>query len=68
MIPNQNITEAPVKTDVKGVHMDVTINFPWGTSAHIKVETLNIIQAVDQLFDKLDEKVTREKDKIQDHE
>lgn len=52
----------------RGYTAEVTINFRWGTSAHIRVETFNIIQAVDQLFDKLDEKVSREKDKIQDHE
>ena len=53
--------------ETRGYTVEVTINFRWGTSAHIKVETFNIIKGIDQLFDKLDEKITKEKDKIQDH-
>ncbi len=53
--------------ETKGYAADVNINFRWGMQAHIKVEDFNIIKAIDQLFDKMDEKITREKEKIQDH-
>lgn len=46
---------------------EVNVNFRWGTQAHIKVDTFNIIKGIDQLIDKLDEKITREKEKIQEH-
>lgn len=53
--------------ETKGYTAEVNINFRWGTQAHIRVENFNIIRAVDQLFDKMDEKITKEKEKIQDH-
>ena len=53
--------------ETRGYSAEVNINFRWGTSAHIKAENFNIIKAIDQLFDKLDEKITKEKAKIQDH-
>jgi putative sigma-54 modulation protein len=53
--------------ETRGYSADVTINFRWGVQAHIKVELHNLIKAIDQLFDKMDEKITKEKEKIQDH-
>jgi len=53
--------------ETRGYTAEVNINFRWGTQAHIKVENFNIIKAVDALFDKMDEKITKEKEKIQDH-
>lgn len=53
--------------ETRGYTAEVNVNFRWGTQAHIKVETFNIIKAIDQLFDKMDEKITKEKEKIQDH-
>jgi putative sigma-54 modulation protein len=48
--------------------IEVTINFRWGTSAHIGVEAFDILEGIDILFDKIDAKVTKEKDKIQQHQ
>ena len=53
--------------DSKAYKAEVNINFRWGTSAHIGVEEFNLIKGIDQLFDKLDVKINKEKDKIQDH-
>jgi len=53
--------------DSKAYKVEVNINFRWGTSAHIGVDAFNLIKGVDQLFDKLDVKINKEKEKIQDH-
>ncbi len=51
----------------KGHRVESNTNFRWGTSAHLHVEGANLLEALDILTDKLDEKVRKEKDKIQDH-
>ena len=53
--------------DAKAYKAEVNINFRWGTSAHIGVDTFNLIKGIDQLFDKLDVKINKEKSKIQEH-
>ncbi len=53
--------------DSKAYKAEANINFRWGTSAHIGVDTFNLIKGIDLLFDKLDVKIRKEKDKIQDH-
>lgn len=53
--------------ETRNYAVEVNINFRWGTSAHIKVESYNIMKGVDLLFDKMDVKVRREKEKIQQH-
>ena len=46
---------------------DVTVNFRWGSSTHIGVENFDLNQGIDELFDKLDAKVEKEKSKIKEH-
>ena len=53
--------------DTKAYKVEANINFRWGTTAHIGVESFNIIKGIDQLFDKLDVKINKEKEKIQEH-
>ncbi|MAG14136.1 MAG: ribosomal subunit interface protein [Spirochaetales bacterium] len=53
--------------DTKAYKTEVNINFRWGTSSHIGVESYNIIKGIDQLFDKMDVKINKEKEKIQEH-
>ena len=53
--------------DTKAYKAEVNINFRWGTKAHIGVESYNIIKGIDQLLDKMDVKINKEKEKIQDH-
>jgi len=53
--------------DAKAYKAEVNINFRWGTSAHIGVNAFNLIKGIDQLFDKLDVKINKEKEKIQEH-
>ena len=53
--------------DTKAYKTEVNINFRWGTTSHIGVESFNIIKGIDQLFDKMDVKIIKEKEKIQEH-
>ena len=48
--------------DSKAFKVEVNINFRWGTTAHIKVESYNITKSIDQIFDKMDIKINKEKD------
>ena len=47
--------------------LEATINFRWGNSNHMRVKSFEISEGVDRLFDKLELKVLKEKNKIQDH-
>ena len=53
--------------DAKEYKAEVNINFRWGTSAHIGVKAFNLIKGIDQLIDKMDLKINKEKAKIQEH-
>ncbi len=47
--------------------VDATINFRWGTATHVGVENFNLNKGIDDLFDKLEANVERQKSKIQEH-
>lgn len=46
---------------------EATINFRWGTSAHVGVKAYDLFKGIDGLFDKLEAKIEREKSKVQKH-
>jgi putative sigma-54 modulation protein len=46
---------------------EATMNFRWGASKHVRVDNFDLNQAVDELFDKLDSVVEKEKSRIKDH-
>ena len=46
---------------------DATVNFRWGSVTHIGVENFDLNQGIDELFDKLDAKVEKEKSKVKEH-
>ncbi|KGE71876.1 ribosome hibernation-promoting factor, HPF/YfiA family [Spirochaeta lutea] len=46
---------------------EVTVNFRFGVSAHISERDYNLHEAIEKLIDRLEQKVRKEKDKIQDH-
>ncbi len=54
-------------TKDKGYSVDATINFRWGSSAHISAASFDVFEGVDALFHKIDTKVSKEKQRIQDH-
>jgi putative sigma-54 modulation protein len=45
---------------------DVTVNFRWGASDHVGVQGFDLNQVIDDLFDRLDLKIEKEKSRIQD--
>ena len=47
--------------------LEATVNFRWGNSNHMRVMSFDIFEGIDKLFDKLELKVLKEKNKIQDH-
>ncbi|MDR0382928.1 MAG: ribosome-associated translation inhibitor RaiA [Spirochaetaceae bacterium] len=44
---------------------DVTVNFKWGVSAHIKEQDFDFSSSIDRMIDRLDIKITKEKEKHQ---
>ena len=53
-----------VKEDKKYI-FDTTVNFRWGMTAHISAEDYEFASGLNKLVDILDQKVKKEKDKIQ---
>lgn len=50
-----------------GYTCESNTNFKWGRTAHIRVIALQLREGLDILFDKLEQKISKEKDKVQDH-
>ena len=49
----------------KAYSFDTTVNFRWGTLAHVTGEDYDFGAALNKMMDVLDNKVKKEKDKIQ---
>jgi putative sigma-54 modulation protein len=47
--------------------LDATVNFRWGSSTTIHVEGFKLTAGIDALFDKLEPKIEKEKEKVKDH-
>lgn len=52
--------------DSKNYKLEVTANFRWGVQAHLQETAFEINPGIDVLMDKLETKIVREKEKIQD--
>ncbi len=48
-------------------NIDANLNFRWGTSGHIHLSNHDLYKGIDLIIDKLDIKITKEKEKIQEH-
>lgn len=46
---------------------DATVNFRWGSSAHVSGEDYDFGAALNKMMDVLDNKIKKEKDKVQEH-
>jgi putative sigma-54 modulation protein len=44
---------------------DATVNFKWGVSAHVKEHDFDLNASIDKMIDKLESKITKEKEKNQ---
>ncbi|GHU38537.1 ribosomal biogenesis GTPase [Spirochaetia bacterium] len=45
---------------------EATVNFKWGVQAHVKEDAYDLQPAVDKMMDKLESKITKEKEKNQE--
>lgn len=52
--------------DSKNYKLEVTANFRWGVQAHLQDTSFEVNPGIDLLIDKLDQKITKEKEKIQE--
>ena len=53
-------------TKNKDFSAEVTVNFRWGVSIHLKENDFELIPAIDKLMDKLDTKIAKEKEKVKE--
>ncbi len=50
----------------KAYSFDTTVNFRWGTQAHVSAEDFDFAAALNKMMDVLDNKIKKEKDKVQE--
>ena len=50
----------------KDFEAEATVNFRWGVSIHVKENDFELTPAIDKMIDKLDLKITKEKEKVKD--
>ena len=53
-------------TKGKDFSAEVTVNFRWGVSIHVKENDFELMPAIDKLIDKLDAKIAKEKAKVKE--
>jgi putative sigma-54 modulation protein len=55
-----------ILTKDKDFKFEANVNFRWGSQAHIEERDYDVTAGIDKLFDRLEQKITKEKDKVQD--
>ena len=50
-----------------GYKVDANTNFRWGATSHLSVDCHELYKGIEILIDKLENKIRKEKEKIQDH-
>jgi putative sigma-54 modulation protein len=50
----------------KDFDAEATVNFRWGVSVHVKEADFDLIKAIDTMIDKLEAKITKEKEKVKE--
>ncbi|MDR1588472.1 MAG: ribosome-associated translation inhibitor RaiA [Treponema sp.] len=53
-------------TKDKDFEAEATVNFRWGVSIHVKERDFELNPAIDKMMDKLDTKITKEKEKVKE--
>ena len=53
-------------TKEKQFKCECTINFRWGASAHVQETDFDLTAGIDKLMDTLEQKINKEKSKVQD--
>ena len=50
----------------KDYEAEANVNFRWHTSIHVQEKDFELIAAIDKMMDKLEQKITKEKEKIKE--
>ena len=50
----------------KDFEAEATVNFRWGVSVYVKENDFEILAAIDKMMDKLNAKITKEKEKVKE--
>ncbi|MCL2806106.1 MAG: ribosome-associated translation inhibitor RaiA [Treponema sp.] len=50
----------------KDFNADATVNFRWGVSIHVSEVDFELTKAMDKMIDKLEAKITKEKEKVKE--
>jgi len=45
---------------------EATVNFRWGVSVHVQESDFDLTKAIDNMIDKLEAKITKEKEKVKE--
>jgi len=53
-------------TKGKDFEAEATVNFRWGVSIHVKESAFDLSPAIDKMMDKLETKITKEKEKVKE--
>ncbi len=53
-------------TQEKDFAAEATVNFRWGVSTHVKEHDFELTPAIDKMMDKLEAKITKEKEKVKE--
>jgi putative sigma-54 modulation protein len=55
-----------VMTKDKDFKFEATVNFRWGVQAHLEERDFEVNAAIDKLIDRLEQKISKEKEKVQE--
>jgi putative sigma-54 modulation protein len=50
----------------KDFNVEATVNFRWGVSVHVAEDDFELTKAIDKMIDKLEAKITKEKEKMKE--
>lgn len=53
-------------TKEKDFKFEATANFRWGVQAHVEERDFDVTAGIDKLMDKLEQKISKEKEKVQE--
>jgi len=53
-------------TKGKDFEAEATVNFRWGVTVHVKENDFELLTAMDKMMDKLNLKITKEKEKVKE--
>lgn len=56
-----------LEKETKDWKAEAKVNFRWGAQAHLDETDINLHAAIERLVHRLDQKVSKEKEKIKDH-